>query len=256
MSVNTIRDARRALAEADPHSMPAAVGASRQQSFAAKMTVRSEKVGGAERAVFDGYATVFERSYVMYDMWGEYNEVVATGAADKTLAAQPDVAFLINHRGLTLARTLSGSLTLSADATGMHDEASTNPERSDVRDLRAAVSDGDVTEQSFAFMITNGQWDPNYTTFRITEYDIDRGDVSAVNFGANPYTSVAARSSEILAVLEHLPLGARRAAMDRLQRSMDAGALVGDPDPVVPIVPVIGGTRSISQLAALLELTR
>jgi hypothetical protein len=54
-------------------------------------------------------------------------------------------------------------------------------------------------------------------TFRIKDLDLDRGDVSAVNYGANPYTDVAARSREILADLDHLPAGAARAAVARLQ---------------------------------------
>jgi hypothetical protein len=65
-------------------------------------------------------------------------------------------------------------------------------------------------------MLEEGWWSEDFTTFKITKLDIHRGDVSAVNYGANPYTSIAARSREILADLEQLPEGAKRAALARL----------------------------------------
>jgi hypothetical protein len=33
-----------------------------------------------------------------------------------------------------------------------------------------------------------GTWSPDYTAYRIEQVDIDRGDVSVVNYGANPAT--------------------------------------------------------------------
>jgi hypothetical protein len=50
---------------------------------------------------------------------------------------------------------------------------------------------------SFAFRIESGQWSPDYTEYRINRYDIHRGDVAIVGYGANPYTGAspaAARS--------------------------------------------------------------
>ena len=55
---------------------------------------------------------------------------------------------------------------------------------------------------SFAFRIVRGAWSPDYTEYRILEVDLDRGDVSAVNFGANPNTSIAARAKQALAALD------------------------------------------------------
>jgi len=167
---------------------------------------------------------VVERGYEMWDMWGPYTEIVSKGAFDKTLASGPDVAFLVNHRGLTMARTvakegLEPRLELDADDNGLHVVAYLNPKRQDVKDLKLAIDDGDISEMSFAFMIPTGggRWSSDYTEFRIDETDIDRGDVSAVNYGANPYTSIAARSREILDALEKLPEGAKHAALQRLQ---------------------------------------
>lgn len=254
--ITNIRAMRQAQAAADKRFVPN--GAARMQAYRSQVKTRKAAVNGDTRVVFEGVASAFEQPYEMYDFWGPYTEVVSVGAADETLAASPDVAFLVNHRGVTMARTTSGTLELSADSTGLLDVAYCNPARSDVMDQYHAVQDGDVTEQSFAFMITNGQWSPDYTEYRINSFDIDRGDVSNVNFGANPYTSVAARSSELLSALEHLSPGAAREAMRRLRA---AGLLdeEGEPTPAVttrataPAEPAMAG-RSLTLASRLLEL--
>lgn len=169
----------------------------------------------------EGYFTTYERGYEMWDWAGPYTEIVSKGAAEATVAASPDVVFLVNHAGLAMARTVSGTLELWSDDTGGGNRVFLNPTRQDVKDLVAAIEDGTITEQSFGFMIKSGQWSPDYMEYRINEFDMDRGDTSAVNYGANPYTSVAARAREILDSLEHLPAGAARAALDRLQQRTD-----------------------------------
>jgi hypothetical protein len=177
--------------------------------------MRAETViwNGSERRMVDGYASVVGRAYQMWDMFGEYEEIIAPGAFDKTLAAEPDVAYLVNHRGVTMARTTNGSLELSSDNKGLFTKAYLNPKRTDVQDLLMAIEDKDITEMSFAFMIEDGEWNDDYTRFQINQIDIDRGDVSAVNFGANPYTSVQARQAEVITDFRQLPRPAQREAM-------------------------------------------
>lgn len=185
--------------------------------------LRAKKVDrdGKSFFVVEGYYTTYERGYEMWDWYGPYTEVVSAGAGEKTIASQPDVVFLVNHRGLAMARTLAGTLELWSDETGCGDRAWLNPNRSDVKDLVLGIEDGTITEQSFAFMITKGHWSPDYSEYRIDEFDQERGDTSAVNYGANPTTSIAARSREILDELDKLPAGAARAALDRLNRRGD-----------------------------------
>jgi HK97 family phage prohead protease len=193
----------------------------KDQGAPAQLRAKKVEKDGKSFLQLEGYYTVYERGYEMWDWAGPYTEIVTLGAGEKTTAANPDVVYLVNHAGLAMARTVSGTLDLWSDETGGGNRAWLNPQRQDVKDLVAAVDDKTITEQSFAFMITSGQWSPDYTEFRINEYDIDRGDTSAVNYGANPYTSVAARSREILDALEHLPAGAARAALDRLNHRPD-----------------------------------
>lgn len=218
-----------------------------------RLSVREERRDGKSFHVVEGYATVYEQGYEMYDWAGPYTETVGRGAAKKTLAAKPDVVFLVNHKGLAMARTVAGTLELWEDHTGMADRGWLNPSRGDVNDLVINIGDGNTTEQSFAFMITEGEWSPDFTQYRISEFDIDRGDVSAVNFGANPYTSVSARGREILDELDQLPVGVARAALAQLQRRADLGQMTpADAAKTVPAPAVRGNARSLTQLEAWL----
>lgn len=201
-------DGRRAAASSDPHRAP--FDEHRDNSFAAQMRASEVEREGKKFYQLDGIASVVETWYQMYDMWGPYEEKVALGAFDNTLSADPDVAFLLNHRGMTMARTKkSRTLELSLAADGsLASRAFLNPTRQDVKDLVAAVEDGDIDQMSFAFRIKSGSWNPDYTTYTITEVDIDRGDVSAVNYGANPFTSIEARAR--LSFLERAVTGDTR----------------------------------------------
>lgn len=195
----------------------------RAAAFPSKM--RAEKKlherDGKQLYKVEGYATMFDRSYDMWDMFGPYTETVRSGAADTTLKSNPDVVFLLNHKGLSMARTTNGSLELRADETGLHDIAWLNPERQDVKDLMEAIHDEVVTEQSFAFMITEGYWNQDFTEFEIAEFDINRGDVSAVNYGANPHTEIAARQQEFMTEVDMLPASVARALFERLTHRTD-----------------------------------
>lgn len=199
------------------------LGQARVAPFGAQMRAQAVQRNGRPFYRVDGYASIFEARYEMWDAFGPYDEVVSAGAADGTLAREPDVVFLLNHRGLAMARTANGSLELSADARGLADTAWLNPKRNDVQDLVSAIDDGIVTEQSFAFQITDGSWNHDFTEFRINAFNIDRGDVSAVNYGANPHTTIAARQREIFGELDRMPAYAARAAMRRLALRVNGG---------------------------------
>lgn len=184
----------------------------RRLPFTAALTASMTERDGKSFHVVDGYASVFNTPYAMWDEFGPYDEVVMSGAADETLRAKPHVVFLANHGGLALANTKNGTLELSADSNGLRDVAYLNPERQDVNDLVTAIRDETITEQSFAFYITEGVWTQDFTEFRILRFDINRGDVSAVNYGANPHTSIAARQREIFTELRKMSPAQQRAA--------------------------------------------
>lgn len=187
---------------------------------------------GEQRYYFEGVASTTDTPYEMYDSSGPYNEVITHDAFSETLRNNPDVAFLLNHRGMTMARTKYdgagtsiGSLKLGMVEKGLGVEAWLNRKRTDINDMLIGLDDGEMTEMSFAFMLDEGEWSEDFETFTITKVDIDRGDVSVVNYGANPYTSVGARQQEIMAALRRLPTGAARTAQQILSSRSDVAML-------------------------------
>ena len=140
--------------------------------------------------------------YDMQDSFGVYSESVQRGAFATTLANRADVAYLANHSGLTMARTLPGSLRLSEDSTGLHTIAQVNTTRTDVRDLVAAIEDADVDQMSMGFRVVRQEWSPDYGQRSMLELDLHRGDVSAVNFGASPTTSVSTSTTGSASLLD------------------------------------------------------
>lgn len=213
---------REAAARSNPAEIPSTHN--RSQEFGAQMRAKLIERDGKKFYELDGYASTVDEAYEMYDFWGPYTEIVDRGAFDVTLGADPDVAFLLNHRGTTMARTKSGTLTLSVDDHGLRSVALLNPERTDVRDLVHAISDGDIDQMSFGFRIVRGQWSPDYTEYRILEVDLDRGDVSAVNYGANPNTSISARAKQALSAVDDLPVPVLRELAERAEQRLNGRA--------------------------------
>lgn len=161
---------------------------------------RAEKgPNGTDGVRLSLYASVTETPYEMYDFFGPYTEVVSASAFDLTLASSPSVEFVLNHGaggGLAMAHTWNDTLRLEADPTGLLYEPLVDPTRTDVADMLKAYERRDIRESSFRFRITSGQWSPDYTEYRIDAVDLDRGDVSLVNYGANPHTGEASGRSQ------------------------------------------------------------
>lgn len=169
---------------------------------------RGKNDAGEDIATVVGFACVTEHGYEMYDWAGPYTEVVSLDAFDVTLGAKPLVEFTLNHNrggGLPMAHTRNETLELSVirdgaddpdgeDKTGLYYKAEVDATRNDVSDMLKALDRGDLAEASFKFRIVRGQWSPDYMEFRINEVDLHRGDVSAVNFGANPAATSGLRN--------------------------------------------------------------
>jgi HK97 family phage prohead protease len=168
--------------------------------------------------LFRGYACVVEKSYDM--RW--YDETIAAGAFDKTLRERPDVMFLVNHEGLPLARTKTGDLRLSVDTTGLLTEADLAKDDIDVQRIAPKMRRGLMDEMSFAFRVMRQEWNEDYTERYITELSLEKGDVSLVNYGANPATAGATLRSldQILPRLDDLHIDERRALLATLQLSI------------------------------------
>ncbi|MFI5995876.1 HK97 family phage prohead protease [Streptomyces sp. NPDC051362] len=171
---------------------------------AARATVRAALSGVQVRESGDagatlefiGRASVYEQSYEMWDMFGPYTEIVTEGAGSDSLArADLDVPLVLGHDQLRrMARTTTGTLLLAESADGLDVRApALDPADYDVAYIAPKLRAGLVDEMSFAFRIESGQWSPDYTEYRINRYDIHRGDVAIVGYGANPYTGANVR---------------------------------------------------------------
>ena len=171
---------------------------------AARATVRATLSGvqvresgdGGGTLEFVGRASVYEQAYEMWDMFGPYTEIVTEGAGTDSLArADLDVPLVLGHDQLRrMARTTTGTLFLTESADGLDVRApALDPADYDVAYIAPKLRAGLVDEMSFAFRIESGQWSPDYTEYRINRYDIHRGDVAIVGYGANPYTGASMR---------------------------------------------------------------
>lgn len=166
-----------------------------------------------------GYASVTGVPYEMRDWWGDpYTEVVDVGAFEGVLSRQPDTRLLVNHDGIPLARTTSGTLTLAehttGPTTGLFHEAELDGASQLVVGIRSAITRRDLTEMSFMFR-ARGEWSPDYTQRNIREVT-ELYDVSFVTFPANPGTSVQLHSASRLASVDDLDEADLRAAHARL----------------------------------------
>ena len=158
-----------------------------------------------DRTHFTGIATAYERAYTMHDTFGEYNEIVSAGAGAISLArADLDVPLVIGHDQIRrIARTTNGTLLLTETAIGLIvDAPDLDPDDEDVKYIAPKLRAGLIDEMSFAFRIVRGVWSPDFTEYRISEYDLHRGDVSIVGYGANPYTTASTRSGLELVTVE------------------------------------------------------
>jgi HK97 family phage prohead protease len=141
-----------------------------------------------------GYASVYETPYSV----GFYEETISRGAAKRTLGENPDVQLLINHEGLPLARTRSGTLRLEERERGLWVDADLDKLDPDAQRLQRKMARGDVDQMSFAFQVTDQDWNDDFTQRRIKSFSIHRGDVSVVNQGANDASVASVRSAEAI----------------------------------------------------------
>lgn len=165
----------------------------------ARVTVRTRNLQlrastGADDGLltYEGWASVTDAPYEMWDWAGPYTEVVTPGAFAKTLTQVGlDVPLVLQHDSLRrIARTTNGSLQLEEDTTGLHVLADQlDAADADVAYIAPKLRSGLIDEMSFKFMITKGSWSSDWTEYHIDEVDIHRGDVAIVAYGANPATA-------------------------------------------------------------------
>jgi len=163
------------------------------QLVEARLVAAEVRMVGDDKAEIHGYATVYDYPYDVYGgpERGGFIETIARGATKKSVKERDDVRLLINHDGTPLARTRSGTMTLTSDDTGLLVDAELDLRSTGSRDVAIAMERGDLDEMSFAFQAIRQEWNGDYTERLITEVRLF--DVSLVTYPANPATVAGLR---------------------------------------------------------------
>jgi uncharacterized protein len=140
----------------------------------------------------EGYAAVFNQ---VADIGGYFREQIAPGAFRDAIG-RDDVVFLINHDGLPLARTRSGTLKLSEDDHGLKIKTRLDPDDPDVARIVCKMKRGDLDKMSFAFWSEREEWDETAEVPLRTVMQARLHDVSIVTTPAYEGTEIGLRSLE------------------------------------------------------------
>lgn len=189
----------------------------------ASMKLRAAADGGSG-SEFWGLACRVNFGYEMYDWAGPYTESVDPSAFDASLArADLDVPLVLQHVDLRrIARTTIpvgelGHLSLSVTEDGLECLApALDLSDPDVDYIARKIRSGLVTEMSFKFRITKGQWSPTWDEYHIQEVDLHRGDVAICGYGANPGTAAEMREESLAAQLARADEAEARAVFESL----------------------------------------
>lgn len=182
------------------HSLPGFSVSKRGALLEARTTVRRIELRAAEddgAFGLEGYAAVWD---VWYDVlggppWG-WSERVVRSAVVPALSEGQDIRFLIDHAGVPLARTRSGTASVDHDELGLRtDVPALDLRNPDAQRVRSAVDRGDIDQMSWAFRVDQQEWNEDYTERTIT--GVKRiYDVSLVTFPANPATAMGRKPSK------------------------------------------------------------
>ena len=137
-----------------------------------------------------GYAAVFDSTT---SIGGYYDERIERGAFSEAIG-RDDVVFVINHEGLPLARTRSGTLTLREDDHGLYMETELDMDDPDVKSIVPKMKRGDLDKMSFAFLPDVQEWDDSGDTPLRTIKKASLYDVSIVTTPAYNDTEIGLRS--------------------------------------------------------------
>lgn len=200
-----------------------------------------------------GHAALFDVEYPVAGgpANGGFNERSDRAVFDKTLASKPDVHFLINHEGRSLARTKSGTLKLSTDAAGLLSEARIDRRTRDGQDLEISMDRGDLDEMSYAFRTIRHDWSDDGALRTLLEVSLDKGDVSVVNNGANPNTRIRIATKEAIRALGHMDLAEARGLENPIEALREARAHINDL--LAELVPQGARPLTVAEAISMLE---
>lgn len=151
------------------------------------LEIRAEDDGTVK---VSGYAAVFNEEA---DIGGWFREVILPGAFTAAIT-RDDVVFLVNHEGLPLARTRSGTLILKEDSHGLYIESELDTSDPDVKAIIPKMKRRDLDKMSFAFTAMVQEWDDSEETPLRSIKEAQLHDVSIVTNPAYDGTDIGLRS--------------------------------------------------------------
>jgi uncharacterized protein len=161
-----------------------------------------------------GYAALFDSPSEPMP----FIEYVKRGAFSKTLNDGADVRLLIDHEGVPLARSKSGTLALEEDERGLRVEAELDPMNPDAARIMSAMKRGDLSQMSFAFRTIKDNWNTDRSVRELREVQLF--DVSVVTFPAYEETVAELRKQNepvTIAAVSTLSLRKNQVALQKLR---------------------------------------
>lgn len=152
------------------------------------LEVRDGGKAAPDSIILTGKPIQYDAPYVVRDAIGEFEETMHPGVVGDLLTTC-DCRFLINHTGMPLARTLSGTLTLDEGPTALGFNANLDARQQLANDLAVAIERGDITQMSCGFVVGQDKWSSDYQKRDIFKFK-DLVDVSAVTYPASPTTTI------------------------------------------------------------------
>jgi len=183
-------------------------------------TIDVRQMQEGEGTTLYGYAAVFDSPSEPMP----FVEYVKRGAFANTLERGADVRLLIDHEGVPLARTTSGTLRLHEDERGLAVAADLDPNNPDAQRVMSALKRGDMSQMSFAFRSVKDKFSDDRMVRELEQVDLF--DVSVVTFPAYERTVAEIRSRQLQPdprsdnlVAQTIGVNARRAqlAIERLK---------------------------------------
>lgn len=145
--------------------------------------------------VLEGMPIRYATWYGVRDIVGPFEERMNPGVATKAMQSQEfDCRFLLNHEGMPMARSVSGTLTFEDTRAGLKTYPRIDARQQIAYDLAVGVERGDITQMSVGFMVADGGDEWRLRTDGTEERDVyefaELFDVSAVTYPASPTTSI------------------------------------------------------------------
>ena len=171
-----------------------------------------------------GYAALFDSPSEPMP----FIEYVKRGAFSKTLNDGADVRLLINHEGVPLARSKSGTLAMEEDERGLRVEADLDPMNPDSARILSAMKRGDISQMSFAFRTIKDSYNADRSVRELREVQLF--DVSLVTFPAYEETVAELRNrnnSVIVPPVSTFNLRKNQVALQKLRSRQTADPRTG-----------------------------